>query len=57
MRLRRKFFNNSPGACLKVDKRSEFLSDKEKLEFKLNKILEVPEMRQQRPLSYRLRKL
>ena len=32
-RVWRKFFANSPGACLKVDKRSEFLRNKEKLEF------------------------
>ena len=35
-----------PVACLKVDKRSEFLRDKENVEFDLNEILRTSEMRQ-----------
>ena len=31
--LRRKFSENSPGACLKEDRRSKLLCDKEKLKF------------------------
>ena len=40
-----------------MDKRSEFLRDVEKLEFKLNEILRVSEMRNFRPLCNRFREL
>ena len=41
---RRKLFEYSPEKYSKVDKRSEFLCDKEKLLFKLKVVLRVSEM-------------
>ena len=52
-----KVFRKFTGAYLKVDKRSEFLRDKEKLGFKVNKMLRTREIKQHRPLCYRLMEL
>ena len=57
MRSRWKLLECLPGTCKKVDKRQEFLRDKERVKLKLNEKLKAIEMRQYRPLRYQLSEL
>ena len=50
MIVAKKKIEKTLGACLKDDKRSEFLRDQEKLKFNLKEILRTPQMRQYRLL-------
>ena len=49
-----KMFEYLPEECFEVDKRPEFLRDKEKVEFKLIEIFRASEIRQNRPSCYSL---
>ena len=48
---------NYPGASLKEDNTSKFIRNKEKFESEINVKLKAPEMRQYKPLCYRLSEL